>query len=168
MRRKKTPFEKKETYNWYKGILQVNTQLGADIQKIHIADREADIYELFFCAYEHHTDLLIRACRSRRLADKSDLWKAMAELPATTIELQIPDKTGKKRSGVEVEVRYHQVEILRPLASTNQYESVEMTAIEVKQRGPKKQWQQEPIHWKLLTTLPVNSVDESLHPKGET
>lgn len=163
VRRKQTPFEQKETYNWYKGIVQVNAQLGADIQKIHIADREADIYELFFCAYEHHTDLLIRACRSRRLADKSDLWKAVAALPATaTIKLQIPDKTGKKTSGVEVEVRYHQVEILRPLASKNQYESVEMTAIEVKQRVSKKQGQQEPIHWKLLTTLPVNGVDESL------
>jgi hypothetical protein len=163
VRRKETPFEKKESYNWYKGMVQVNTQLGAGIQKIHIADREADIYELFFCAYERNTDLLIRACRSRRLSDKSDLWNAVAALPAAaTIELQIPDKTGRKKSSIEVEVRYHQVEILRPLTSKNQYESVEMTAIEVKQIISKKEWQQEPIHWKLLTTLSVNSVAESL------
>lgn len=163
VRRKGTEFEKKESYNWYKGMTEVNTLLGAAVQKIHIADREADIYELFFCAYEQGTDLLVRACRSRRLSDKSDLWNAVAELPpAATIELLLPDKTGKKKSGIEVEVRYHQVEILRPLTSRNQYESVNMTAIEVKQTVSKKQWQQEPIHWKLLTTLQLNSVEESL------
>jgi hypothetical protein len=162
-RRKETPFEKKESYNWYKGITEVNLQLGEGIQKIHIADREADIYELFFCAYEQGTDLLVRACRNRQLSDKSDLWDTVSAQPsAATIELQIPDKTGKKKLSIEVEVRYHQVVVLRPLSSNNQYESVEMMAIEVKQRGTKKQWQEEVIHWKLLTTLCINSVEESL------
>lgn len=162
-RRKETPFEKKESYNWYKGITEVNMQLGKRIQKIHIADREADIYELFFCAYEQGTDLLVRACRNRQLSDKSDLWETTSAQPsAATIEVQIPDKTGKKKAGIEVEVRYHQVEILRPLSSNNQYESVEMSAIEVKQKDAKKQWQQEVIHWKLLTTLSIGSVEEAL------
>ena len=35
--------------------------------------------------------------------------------------------------GIEVEVRFHKVEILRPLVSSSRYESVEMTAIEVRQ-----------------------------------
>lgn len=162
-RRKQTPFEKKESYNWYKGITEVNGHLGDAVQKIHIADREADIYELFFCAYEHNTDLLIRACRSRQLSDKSDLWSAVAELPAVaTTELLLPDKTGKKKLSVEAEVRFHQVEILRPFVSNNQYQSVEMMAIEVKQKGPKKQGQEEMIYWKLLTTLSIHSVEEAL------
>lgn len=161
--RKRTAFEDKESYNWYKGIQEVNEQLGAGIQKIHIADREADIYELFFCAYEPNTDLLVRAKHNRRLTDGSELWNAVAEQsPAATVELQIPDKTGKKTIGIEVEVRYHQVEILRPLASNNQYESVEMTAIEVKQVSPQQQWQEDILHWKLLTTLSITTVSQAL------
>jgi Transposase Tn5 dimerisation domain/Transposase DNA-binding len=162
-KRKDTAYEDKESYHWYKGIATVNEQLGDGIQKIHIADREADIYELFFCAYEKNTDLLIRAKHNRKLSNKSVLWDAVGEQPvaAKTI-LEIPDKTGKKRVGIEVEVRYHQVEILRPENSDNQYSSVSMTAIELKQISPQQDWQEEILHWKLLTTLAVNSVTEAL------
>jgi Transposase DNA-binding/Transposase Tn5 dimerisation domain len=162
-RRKETLFENKESYNWYMGITSVNEQLGADIQKIHIADREADIYELFFCAYESNTDLLVRACRNRYVNDRSDLWDTIAALPSSgTEQLEIPDKTGKKKTCIAVEIRYKKVEILRPLASRNKYESIEMTAIEVKQAGAKEDWQEETIHWKLLTTLTVDSVSVCL------
>jgi hypothetical protein len=161
--RKETAYEDKESYHWYKGIATVNELLGNEVHKIHIADREADIYELFFCAYENNTDLLIRAKHNRKLNDKSALWDAVAEQPvAATTLLDIPDKTGKKQVGIEVEVRYHQVEILRPKTSKNQYSSVAMTAIELKQISPKQAWQQEILHWKLLTTISVNTVAEAL------
>lgn len=161
--RKHIAYENKESYHWYKGITTVNEQLGDGMQKIHIADREADIYELFFCTYEENTDLLIRAKHNRKLSDKSALWDAVAEqaVAATTI-LDIPDKTGRKRVGIEVEIRYHQVEILRPEKSNNQYASVLMTAIELKQVSVLQDWQEELLHWKLLTTLSVNSVADAL------
>jgi hypothetical protein len=161
--RKKTAYEDKESYHWYKGITAVNEQLGSDVQKIHIADREADIYELFFCAYETNTDLLIRAKHNRKLNDGSVLWDTVAKQDAAvTMELSIPDKTGSKRVPVTVEVRYHAVEILRPKDSGNQYESVSMSAIELKQISPKQEWQEELLHWKLLTTLIINNVKDAL------
>lgn len=162
-RRKTTAYEDKESYHWYKGINAVNEQLGNQIQKIHIADREADIYELFFCAYQTGTDLLIRAKHNRKLNDGNALWDAVAmQDTAATIELTIPDKTGNKRVGIIVEVRYHAVEILRPRDSINEYESVCMHAIELKQISAKQEWQQELVHWKLLTTLSINDVSEAL------
>lgn len=161
--RKETAFKDKESYHWYKGITKVNEQLGSELQKIHIADREADIYELFFCAYETNTDLLIRAKHNRKLNDGSALWDAVASRDAVaTIELQIPDKTGSKRVGIMVEVRYDNVEILRPKDSSNQYESVCMSAIELRQVSPKQQWQEELLHWKLLTTLVINQLSDAL------
>ena len=161
--RKETPFEDKESYYWYKGITKVNEQLGSELQKIHIADREADIYELFFSAYETNTDLLIRAKHNRKLKDGSALWDAVASQDvAVEMELQIPDKTGNKRVGIMVELRYDHVEILRPTDSVNQYESVYMSAIELKQVSPKLEWQEESLHWKLLTTLSINQVSDAL------
>lgn len=95
-KRKQLKYEDKESYYWYKGITAVNQQLGNDVHKIHIADREADIYELFFCSYEKNTDLLIRAQHNRKLTDKSALWDAIAARPlAAKVSLEIPDKTGK-------------------------------------------------------------------------
>lgn len=160
-RRKTIPFEQKESYVWYKGMKEVNNQLGDTIEKLHIADRGADIYELFFSAYEANTDLLIRSTHNRKLGDGSHLWDNISTQPvAATITLQIPDKTGKKKVGIEVEVRYSKVEILRPLRSTNKYESVELTAIEIKQKEGKEG--QEPLHWQLLSTLPVSTVAEAM------
>jgi hypothetical protein len=162
-KRKQTAFEDKESYHWYKGITTVNALLGDGVQKIHIADREADIYELFFCSYEQNTDLLIRARHNRKLSDKSMLWDAVGAKPAAArTKLVIPDKTGKKRTAIEVEIRYHQAEILRPKQSSDQYESVSMTAIELKQVSAKQEWQDGPLHWKLLTTLAVHTVTEAL------
>lgn len=158
-KRKQRPFEDKESYQWYKAMSEVNSLLGQRIHKIHIADREADVYELFFHAFEDNTDLLIRARHNRSLSNGSHLWDNIAEQPvAGTIHLDIPDATGKKKLKVEVEIRYHPVEILRPHNNKNSYESVTLTAIEIKEANTDL----DAIHWKLLTTLEVNSLTEVL------
>lgn len=155
------PFKDKESYHWYKGIREVNKQLGAGVAKLHIADREADIYDLFFCGYDQNTDLLIRASHNRRLNDGSALWDAIAEMePLATAELQLPDATGKKRVPVEIEIKYRQVEILRPRGKDHQYESVEMTAISVKQVDNKES--EDSLHWQLLTTVEVTTTAQAL------
>jgi hypothetical protein len=161
-KRKQTNFEEKESYRWYEAMQQVNELLGQSIHKIHIADREADIYELFFHAYEPNTDLLIRARHNRQLSNGSHLWDNVAEQSvAATVNLDIPDKTGKKKLEVQAEVRYHQVEILRPVNNKHSYESVLLTAIEIKETNVNKN-EEDIIHWKLLTTLEVNSAAEAL------
>jgi Transposase DNA-binding/Transposase Tn5 dimerisation domain len=162
-KRKQISFEDKETYRWYEGMQEVNKLLGQSIHKIHIADREADIYELFFHACEPNTDLLIRARHNRQLSNGSHLWDNIALQPVSAkVDLDIPDKTGKKKIKVEVEVRYHQVEILRPANNKHSYESVTLTAIEIKEVNSGKKNEEEIIHWKLLTTLEVASITDAL------
>lgn len=162
-KRKQISFENKESYRWYEGMQEVNKLLGHPIHKIHIADREADIYELFFHAYESNTDLLIRARHNRQLSDGSHLWDNIALQPvAAIVSLDIPDKTGKKKIKIEAEVRYHQVEILRPANNKESYESVELTAIEIKEVSNGSKSEEDIIHWKLLTTLEVASITDAL------
>ncbi len=162
-KRKQFAFEDKESYRWYEGMSEVNGLLGKSVHKIHIADREADVYELFFHAYESNTDLLIRARHNRQLSNGSQLWDNIATQPvAATVSLDIPDKTGKKKLKVEAEVKYHQVEILRPVNNKHSYESVTLTAIEIKEVGNGNKNEQDIIHWKLLTTLEVTSVTDAL------
>lgn len=161
--RRKLPFEDKESYRWYEGMTEVNDLLGKQVHKIHIADREADIYELFFHSYQLKTDLLIRACHNRNLSDGSHLWESIATEPVIAIvALDIPDKAGKKKLKVAAEVRYHEVEILRPSTSNNSYESVTLTAIEIKETASKGRKEEELVCWKLLTTLEVKSAQDVL------
>ena len=161
--RKRRNFEDKESYRWYEGMREVNNLLGGAVHKIHIADREADVYELFFHAYESNTDLLIRARHNRKVVGESPLWNLVAEQPqAASITLDIPDPTGKKQRSAKAEVRYQQVKILRPIDSENQYESVTLNAIEIKETLDKGMMKEDIIHWKLLTTLEVQSVNDVL------
>jgi hypothetical protein len=162
-KRKQRSFEDKESYQWYEGMSEVNKLLGDKIHKIHIADREADVYELFFHAFESNTDLLIRARHNRSLSNGSHLWDSVTEQPiAATVSLDIPDKRGKKKLKVEAEVRYHQVEILRPANNKYSYESVTLTAIEIKETDSRNKNEEDIIHWKLLTTLEITSVSDAL------
>lgn len=162
-KRKQLPFEDKESYYWYEGMTEVNNLLGEKPRKIHIGDRGADVYELFFHAFECNTDLLIRARHNRKLCDGSDLWDSVAGLAvAATVTLEIPDATGKKKCTVKAEVRYHDVEILRPSNNKDSCESVVLTAIEIKEISSKGKKQEDLINWQLLTTLEANSVTDVL------
>lgn len=157
-------FEQRESYRWYAGIAQANQLLGAVVQKIHIADREADIYELFFCAHEPNTELLIRVHYNRKVAgaDGSLLWDTVAASEKKgEVTLHLADEKGSRTKSVKVEVRYEPVEILRPLTSKAAYQSVALTAIEVKQATGERNGE-EPIHWKLLTTLNVKDLKDVL------
>jgi hypothetical protein len=161
-KRKSTKFEEKETYHWYGGMTEVNKSLGTGIQKIHVADREADVYDLFFSAYEQQTDLLIRARQKRQLSNGCSLWDHIsAQKSKKIIVLEVADQASKKKKKIKAEVRYKEVEILRPFTSKNNYESVLLTAIEVKQTGTLKN-EEDRIYWKLLTTVEVKSVADVL------
>jgi hypothetical protein len=156
-------FEDKESYRWYAAMKEVNEVLGNPIHKIHIADREADIYELFFSAFEAGTDLIIRAKHNRKTTVGSPVWDLVSnQHPAGIVTLEIPDATGKKKQSVQAEVRYHAVKILRPWSSSDQYESVALTAIEVKEVSGAGRGDVDLIHWKLFTSLDIQSVAEAM------
>lgn len=162
-KRKQLAFEDKETYRWYEGMNEVNKLLGNNIRKIHIADREADIYELFFHSFEPNTDLLIRARHNRLLSNGSPLWDSVAAAPlAATVSLHIPDKTGRKKLQTAATVRYDEVEILRPVHNKDSYERVRLTAIEIKEKSDGSRKEEDLIDWKLLTTLEIKSVSDAL------
>lgn len=155
--RKQKPLDQKETYKWYQGIQICNELLGNQIKKIHIGDREADIYEVFFMSPDSNAELLIRARQNRNTAAGSPLWQYVSEAPqVTTTALMVLDKTLRKKKQINAEVRYRKVEILRPRNKQHEYESVELTAIEVREKSTKD----NAILWRLLTTLEVNCIEQ--------
>ena len=157
-KRKQKPFEEKESYKWYQGIASVNELLEAGIKKVHIGDRDADIYELFFNAPDENAELLIRARHNRKTAAGSELWQHISKQKlAAEEEIIIPDRTGKRKKKVAVQIRYKEVEILCPVHKGKKYDSVVLTAIEIRQKGNNK----DGIHWKLLTTLDIKNAEEA-------
>lgn len=156
-------FEDKESHSWYAAMRNVNDVLGNGIHKIHIADREADIYELFFSAFEENTDLLIRAKHNRKTDEGYAVWDLVSQQhPMGIITVEVPDSTGKKKQSVQAELRFQTVKIIRPWSSKEKYESVTLTAIEVKELRDMGRSDDELLHWKLFTTLDITSTEDAM------
>jgi len=170
-KRKTTLFEDKESYNWHKGMSAVNETLGNDVHKIHIADREADIYELFVVGLSPNTDLLIRSIHNRKLgseqagnnSEADHLWDKLFNSPiAAQVVLSIPAARSTKQVEIEVSIRYEKVVISKPAGSKSKQDNVVLTAILLQQISPKMDWQDEIVEWKLLTSLLVESLADAL------
>jgi hypothetical protein len=157
------PISEKESYKWIESSIKSKQTLAEARQVIIIQDREGDIYEQFCMVPDERTHLLIRAKTNRILSDRFRLFEHLAQLPRQgdyQITLEGDSRKGIKKRTAVIEVRFSKVTI-----SSNQYNdkslppTKELYAIEAREvtEGVKN-----PIVWRLLTTLPVESLDEAL------
>ncbi len=169
--RKERPFEEKESSIWWSGLQGSMTDLSVSPVVITVADREADVYELFQGAAEKQYKFLIRAAWNRRLeGEPADyLWQAVRRAPVPG-KVQVQVGRAKERAPREatLTVRFTQVE-LRPskrskaqrskLTGLETLQPQSVTIIEVIEEHPPKG--QEALHWLLLTNLEINTLAEA-------
>ncbi len=157
------PIEEKESYKWIEASVKSKQALAKARQVIIIQDREGDIYEQFCLIPDARTHLLIRAKTNRTLTDKTKLFDHLSQQPVQgsyDIELEGDKRKGIQKRRATLEVRFSKVSIGR-----NQYtdkrmaESVELYAIEAREIT---QGVENPIHWRLLTTWKVDSLQAAL------
>jgi hypothetical protein len=154
------PIEDKESYRWLEGIQRSEELMDGVDRRVHIADREADIYELFAVERQPGTDLLIRATHNRSLIDGGRLWDELAASllgGKFTVELQKANDRPARQA--EVEVRWQPVR-LHPPAGKQQLGPVDLYAILVSEPCPPPGV--APLCWKLLTSLSVASFQQAL------
>ena len=91
------PIEEKESHRWIATALKATTFLSTAALITLIADREADIYELFARVPDEQTHVLIRAVRDRALADVGGrmLSKIAAEPEASRLVFDLPARPGR-------------------------------------------------------------------------
>lgn len=161
---KRLPIEEKESYRWVKGGNQAKAVLAEAATVTVIDDREGDIYEKWARLPDARTHLLTRASRDRNLADGGGLFRTLAGLPeAHRFMLDLPARTGKRSARTaRMAVRFGRVRICRPGACSDPQapREIELFAIEVRDLNPPAG--EEPICWRLLTTHPVESVEQAL------
>lgn len=156
-------YEDKESYYWYKGMDALNKSLDVDTHKIHIADREADIYELFFIGESVNSDLLIRSTYDRKLDSNDYLWQHLESKSSNAeVIIKIPEAHTTNKVEITVSIKYEKVTILKPANNKSKRESIELTAILLQQVSPKQEWQKELVEWKLLTSLEILELADAL------
>jgi hypothetical protein len=160
---KRQPIEKKESYRWVNGGEQAKAILAEAAMVTVIDDREGDIYEKWARLPDERTHLLTRASRDRSLADGSRLFRTMAGLPEVhRFPLDLPARPGKRGARTaSMAVRFGRIRICRPGACSDRDAplEIELFAIEVRELNPPPG---DAICWRLLTTHPVESIEQAL------
>lgn len=158
--RSSRPIEDKESYRWLEGVDSVEGMLAGVGQRVHVCDREADIYELFAGDRQPGAELLIRATHNRALADGGRLWEQIAAgQSGGTFSVELQKATDRPARQAQVEVRWQPIQLIPP-AGKDHLRPVELNAILVHE--PCAPPRTKPLCWKLLTSLPVASYEQAL------
>lgn len=154
--------EDKESYRWLQGVEIAKAHLWQASHVTIIADRESDIYEEWARCPDHRVDLLTRACRDRAIDGEGSLFGFTDTLPVTyCYQLDLPAIPGKRAArSANMELRFGSVIIKRPRHCTDRCapKTITLRVVDVREI-PDPSCADEPIHWRLLTTHAVDTVE---------
>jgi hypothetical protein len=158
--RRQRAIEDKESIRWLRGAERAAELLTDAASVVVVGDRENDIYSCF-ARRPAGVDLIVRAAQDRALAADTSLFASAAAWPERTQMLVkvSPRRVGDPGRIATVALRAGPVTLKRPrhgFAKTDP-ETVAMTLVEAREIDPPAN--EEPLHWRLLTTIEVDDAD---------
>lgn len=143
---------------------------------VHVADREADVWETFAAVTKVGADCVIRACgaaarRKASLGHADDLDRADADelrplvrsLPTSgRCRLDRAGGVGRRARRTELSVSFAAVTLHAPTrkAGSSKESPIRLWAVRVWEANPTAK--ETPIEWVLLTAMPVEDVADAL------
>ena len=159
---RRQPIEEKESYRWLVGAEQAKAALAAAAMITVVADRESDIYEEFARIPDARTQLLTRACRDRKVGDGGCLYAYTDGLPEQQrYVLALPALKGRAARTATLALRFAPVVLCRPQACPDKSLPRALALVVVDVREIDAPEDAEPVHWRLLTTHAVESVEQA-------
>ena len=159
--RRDLPVEEKESFRWLQGADTAASVCAGARRITVVADRESDIYEAF-ALRPQGVDLLVRAAQDRSLEDGGKLFAALDALPeAGRADLDLPAQPGVKARTVQLAVRHAVLPLSRPHRGFRHGlpDAVELQVVDVREVAPRPG--QPAVHWRLLTSHPVDDAAEA-------
>lgn len=149
----------RESQRWARSLQQVKAPANQDTRWVYVADRESDIYEVFDRCAQSNTRFVIRANQDRALhEDDRHIFEAVAASPSLgqrTIELR---RAGVKTRRVTLEVRAIAVTLRAPWRPGAKLTPRPLNIVEVREvNAPPGE---EPLCWRLLTDLPIDTLEQ--------
>lgn len=162
----KLSIEEKESYRWIESAQETKAALLEAKQITIIADRESDIYEEWYRIPDEKTHLLTRASYDRRLSNGEKLFDYADKLPIEGhLKVKLKKRAGKRSAHTaELEVQFGKVNIKKPQKCRNEEapKDIELTIINVRESKKTVVGEESPIHWRLLTTHSIKSIEDAL------
>lgn len=165
--RHERPTAQKESQRWLDGFATAQAVLPGQVTTVvTVADREADMYDLFAAPRQPNAKLLIRATQNRRVRQANDelgyLKEVLPTLPeGGTLTVEVTRQANRPARQAVLTIRWTELTLLPPHAKT----------VAARAEGEQVQvvWAYEahapvgqtPINWLLLTTLAVNDFAQA-------
>jgi len=164
--RQKRQLKDKESERWIEATQTASRVLASAARLVVVGDRESDIYQIF-SRKPANVELIVRARGDRKLADGSLLFKTGAGFtPAVEMDVKVaprqPRVPADKGRIARVAVSFGSVTVLKPKTGPASRDAKQVplnlvVAGEVGDPGSGK-----PLLWRLLTTMPVETLEEAL------
>jgi hypothetical protein len=169
-KRRKLKIKDKESQRWLDALSASQDAIPSDKQVITVADREADIYDLFALPRREDSHLLIRMSYNRRVehdaGDAKHLWKAVRQSAILgEVTVDIGRKGGQLPRKATLTIRIASLSICPP---SNRSDRASLPAIPVHMVLAEEDAPQElpsgvkPVCWLLLATFPVETFDDAV------
>ena len=165
--RNREKFEHKQSYRWLSSVQKAKENCGPCESITVISDREGDIYDAL-CGYKSDgMCFVVRSSHNRPLAEDNtglklqelvDKWDKQGEY---LCDLPRTDKRSAHRALLEV--KYGKVVLSRPERSVSKHlpPTLEIYVIEVKEHPSSVVNNEQPIHWRLATSHPVENLEKA-------
>lgn len=165
--RNRTPLPQKESQKWMDSLTgcQNLAVQCPDTLLVNVADREGDLYDLFQQALAPsagpRVHVLVRARHDRQVAHRQKyLWDFLAvQRVGARLKIKVPRKEGAPQRLATLAIRFAPVTLCPPGLKEEQ-PSLTLWAVEAREVRPPKGGKS--ICWRLLTTLPVATVEAAV------
>jgi hypothetical protein len=158
--------EEKESVRWVDGFARVNelAEQLEDTRMTYIADREADIYDLFVEAPcpERGADWLVRVQHQERLLTDGRKLRAVLDAAPVLTEVTFdrPASNGRPARSVHQHIKAVRVRLKAPSRPDRTLPDMTVTVLlATEAHAPAGE---DPLEWMLLTNLPVETPEEAI------
>jgi hypothetical protein len=161
--RRKLPIEEKESYKWLVALDESVEHKPDETELVAVCDAEGDIFELFNHARQLEIGLLIRGAQNRAVCEPEvGLLRSLLEkqLVAGHLVVHVTKRQGQAARDATVSVRFMSLSLKAPQHLRSKMGPVALYGILVQEVDPPADV--EPLHWLLLTTVPVCSFDDAV------
>lgn len=149
----------KESQRWLNGLQATHRALVEPAQVVVVADREADIYDLFATPRAPHTHLLVRVSREQRRVQQAEKYLLQA-MESTAIggllSVEVPRKGQRPPRTARLSVRWRTLSIRAPKSHPTTSPPLDLQFVLIEEPQPPAG--ESPVRWLLATTLPIEDL----------
>lgn len=152
----------KESERWISTAVAARPLLTKATAVTVLGDRESDIFALYASSAEQHFHVIARSMHDRKLAERNGLYEtsdAMAVVDRRAI--QLPARAARPARLAQLELRFGAIELARPQSKFLRHlpKSLPLAVVDVREINAGTGI--EPLHWRLLTSHEVASVEDA-------